>query len=737
MAQPPQFFVDYKKGEVNEIKMLLRNPATDKDPLKKKDVLKRVVLSMTMGIDMSELFPDMIMCCRTKDVVQKKMIYLYITNYAHADGNRETALLAVNTLQSDCRDEDPMIRGLALRTLCSLRVGNLMEYLMRNVKAGLVDHNAYVRRTAVLGLLKMHEMDPDAINKPEFIEKLYDMIRDRDPQVVVNAINALDEIKYNEGGLNVTKSIVHYLLNRLKDFTDWAQCSVLRVVSRYTPESKEEVFDVMNLLEDTFRNANSALVMAATKVFLNISQSLPNIHEQVLVRLKTPLITLMTSGSDESAYAVLSHLKLLAKRNPDVFTQEYKHFFCRGNDLSCVKQLKVDVLVDVASAINVGDIISELSEYVTDVDVSISRHSIRAIGRIASRLPDASPRCLSALKGFLPLGIDYVAAETVCTLKDILRKHPDAAEIVSDCVAVFQLIDDPEAKVAVTWMIGEFGESVENAPYLLEGLIDSYDDEDAAVKNELLNSSVKLFLKRPAEMRPPLGQLLSLAVLDMSDIDVHDHALFYARLLQHDIAEAQRICLAPSASVSAFTEENYLELQDRLFEEFNTLSIPYWAPSETWLQRKTLFGGPVVPLPNEEEEEVQPAQDPYVDQTPESNPEFLLDPNSVLDRAVFESDWGVLHAAYQFEGTMSQGFSDASQLVASLEELHVKSIAYGEIDGTLKFYFYAAQNVTGAVVMVEVVVYLADKRYEIQIKSRNKGFAAQFGEWLQNLFSQL
>lgn len=28
---------------------------------------------------------------------------------------------AINTLQKDCRDEDPMIRGLALRSLCSLR----------------------------------------------------------------------------------------------------------------------------------------------------------------------------------------------------------------------------------------------------------------------------------------------------------------------------------------------------------------------------------------------------------------------------------------------------------------------------------------------------------------------------------------------------------------------------------------------------------------------------------------
>jgi vesicle coat complex subunit len=66
MATPPTFFVDHKKGEVNEIKMLLRNPTTDKDPVKKKEILKKVVALMTMGIDMSELFADIIICSRTK-----------------------------------------------------------------------------------------------------------------------------------------------------------------------------------------------------------------------------------------------------------------------------------------------------------------------------------------------------------------------------------------------------------------------------------------------------------------------------------------------------------------------------------------------------------------------------------------------------------------------------------------------------------------------------------------------
>ena len=59
----------------------------------------------------------------TRDLVQKKMVYLYLCTYA--EKKPDVALLAVNTLQRDCRDDDPMIRGLALRSLCSLRFTSL------------------------------------------------------------------------------------------------------------------------------------------------------------------------------------------------------------------------------------------------------------------------------------------------------------------------------------------------------------------------------------------------------------------------------------------------------------------------------------------------------------------------------------------------------------------------------------------------------------------------------------
>lgn len=65
-----------KKGEINELRTLLRSVALERDDAKKRDAIKKVIAYMTLGIDVSRLFSDVVMASATTDLVQKKMIYL-------------------------------------------------------------------------------------------------------------------------------------------------------------------------------------------------------------------------------------------------------------------------------------------------------------------------------------------------------------------------------------------------------------------------------------------------------------------------------------------------------------------------------------------------------------------------------------------------------------------------------------------------------------------------------------
>lgn len=235
------------RGELGELGAQLqglcsRGKRTDKElVVAKREVFKKVINYMTLGMDMSALFPMMISAANLSadDVALKKQLYLYITHYAAS--TPDLGLLTINQLQKDARDQDPTVRGLALRSLCSLRIQNLLEYVVSTpglahsgthtaeytgptpqqssgthivkaapssglqaagaggagglpgsprcgsscllhqpsrvkkppyqrhpqvqpVMTGLGDRHPYVRRTAVMGVLKIWHMSPDTVN---------------------------------------------------------------------------------------------------------------------------------------------------------------------------------------------------------------------------------------------------------------------------------------------------------------------------------------------------------------------------------------------------------------------------------------------------------------------------------------------------------------------------------------------------------------------------------------------
>lgn len=68
----------------------------------------------------------------------------------------------------------------------------------------------------------------------------------------------------------------------LQDFSEWAQCQVLDFMSRYRPVDSDEVYDIMNALDDRLATPNSAVVLATVRVFLNMTLSMPYDHQQAL-----------------------------------------------------------------------------------------------------------------------------------------------------------------------------------------------------------------------------------------------------------------------------------------------------------------------------------------------------------------------------------------------------------------------------------------------------------------------
>ena len=455
MPPPPQFFIDNKKGEVNELRQLLKNIMDEKDNKKRREVIKKVIAYMTLGVDVSKLFTDMVRISSTNDIVQKKMIYLYLVNCV--ESNQEIALMAINTLSKDCRiisSPDSKIRGLALRNLCSLRFVGAEEYIQTAIQDGIKDPDPYVRKTALIGLIKLFKHSPKMVSENQ-INVLYELIRDPDSNVSINAILALNEILANEGGIGINRRMVIYLLNRIEQYSEFAQSKIFELVAKYSPTSEEEMYNIMNILEERLKNSSSTVVLACIKIFLVYTKDNPVILKQVYARIKDPLITLFGAGevvgAHEISYCVLSHIHLLVSKGAfSEFENDFKTFFCKDDEPVYIRVLKIDILQIIASENNMFEIIGELGAYISDFHREISKSAIQSITKLAMRFPDSSQHLTKMLLKYLTANSENIVTDVLIALKDLVRKYRNlSSEILTDIEAVLEFVTGDEGKAAV------------------------------------------------------------------------------------------------------------------------------------------------------------------------------------------------------------------------------------------------------------------------------------------------
>jgi AP-4 complex subunit beta-1 len=65
---PDSYFTESRKGEISELRNLLRSFASERDRNRKRDIIKKVIAYMTLGIDVSRLFSEMMLAIETRYV---------------------------------------------------------------------------------------------------------------------------------------------------------------------------------------------------------------------------------------------------------------------------------------------------------------------------------------------------------------------------------------------------------------------------------------------------------------------------------------------------------------------------------------------------------------------------------------------------------------------------------------------------------------------------------------------
>jgi len=158
-------------------------------------------------------------------------------------------------------------------------------------------------------------------------------------------------------------------------------------------------------------------------------------------------------------------------------SKEMRVFFCKYNDPPYLKFQKLQIMVRIANDSNVEQLLAELKEYAMEVDMDFVRRAIKAIGQVAIKIENACEKAVNVLLELINTKQAYVVQEVVVVIKDIFRKYPGYEGIIPTLCQCIDDLDEPTARGALIWIVGEYAEKISNAGDILSGFVDGFAEE--------------------------------------------------------------------------------------------------------------------------------------------------------------------------------------------------------------------------------------------------------------------
>ncbi|PMB70871.1 AP-1 complex subunit beta [Beauveria bassiana] len=578
-----------RQGKVAELRLELNGGGKkDKNFSMKKIALKRIVANMTMSNnDMVALFPDVIACMNLPSLEIKKMLvlgcFLYLVNYARV--RPEIAVKAIPVLELDMEDSNPLVRALALRTMSYIHVRDFVEAAVPIVKNMLRDADPYVRKTAAFSVAKLYDHDQSVVEGSDLIERLNSLLRDDNPTVVASALAALMDIWERSDAIKLTidYSNASKMVAILPDCSEWGQTYILEALMSYVPQDCGEASLLAERIAPRLSHSNSSVVLTCIRVILYLLNYIAD-EKQISAlcrKLSPPLVTLLAKGP-EVQYLALRNALLILQRRPEVLKNDIRVFFCKYNDPIYVKVTKLELIFMLANEYNIDEVLTELREYATEIDVHFVRKAVRAIGKLAIKIEPAAPRCINLLLELVATKVTYIVQEATVVIRNIFRRYPNQYEsIISTLCEHLDSLDEPEAKAAMVWVIGEYADRIENSDALLDDFLYAFKEEPVEVQLALLTATVKLFIQRPTRGQELVPKVLKWATEETDNPDLRDRAYMYWRLLSTDVGLAKQIVMGEKPPITAESEQLEAAILEEMCLNVGTLATVYLKPVQT------------------------------------------------------------------------------------------------------------------------------------------------------------
>lgn len=514
-----------------------------------------------------EVLPTALTYLSSLDPVCKKLSYWLLLSHLTSGDSSDGFLLAANTFSKDCTLASPAARAMAIRAL-SWGSAWAPDLCARAAERGLKDAHAHVRRSAVIAQSRLFHAR--AVPKEHSAELLYNQIRDPDPLVQCLSLQVLENILAAEGGVVVSKNMAVHLLRTIEDVPEWTKGRHIALLSKYKPGASQEIrYEMMNILDPMLQSPSASVCIQTLNYFLTIA---PELKSEILVRAKTPLLQFVAIDCPEIAACVLDTIAELYLES-DLLRAHYQTFLCKQVDPLYVKRRKLHILGFITDASIIDTVLTELTDLTTS-SASLSMVVLKTCVAIGRR-EDLREKVVRTLLTFLTLKRPILTGEVLCALEKLRLPDDLSGEQVDLLLSSIQFVlnktevvmlrsetafnrsvessdtelNETHARAAL-WLLGEWS-MFSDGIYLLKDFVENFCQwTNTGLTNALLLTSLKMFLRNPAQ-----GQSLLALVLEQcskqGNVQTQDKAKYYYCMLKKSVEKTRQIVLNDTVSAES------------------------------------------------------------------------------------------------------------------------------------------------------------------------------------------
>uniref|UniRef100_A0A8C3QCN0 Coatomer subunit gamma n=1 Tax=Geospiza parvula TaxID=87175 RepID=A0A8C3QCN0_GEOPR len=459
-----------KSAVLQEARLFNETPI---NPRRCLHILTKILYLLNQGehfgtTEATEAFFAMTRLFQSNDQTLRRMCYLTIKEMANIS---EDVIIVTSSLTKDMTGKEDVYRGPAVRALCRITDGTMLQAIERYMKQAIVDKVPGVSSSALVSSLHMMKISYDVVKR--WINEAQEAASSDNIMVQYHALGLLYHLRKNDR-LAVSKMLNKFTKSGLK--SQFAYCMLIRIC---------------------WDNAETYL----KGVF--------------------PLFC--SSPKPVLRYAAVRTLNKVAMKHPSNLITDSNR---------SIATLAITTLLKTGSESSVDRLMKQISSFVSEISDEFKVVVVQAISALCQKYPRKHSVMMTFLSNMLrdDGGFEYKRAIVDCIIS-IIEENPESKE--AGLAHLCEFIEDCEHTVLATKILHLLGKEGPRTPCpskYIRFIFNRVVLENEAVRAAAVSALAK-FGAQNENLLPSILVLLQRCMMD-SDDEVRDRATFYLNVLQ-------------------------------------------------------------------------------------------------------------------------------------------------------------------------------------------------------------